>query len=329
MTKAPWKKFIFPLKVMPVNSKAVDIAKKDLQLLAKERTFILILLIFFLMSTTSTYIGWSSQQTVRQVYDVTAQELITEGKTVPPSPFSLIPPLDIMKNMIIYVVLIGALLSIVLGYTVAINDRKAGATRLLFSRPFAKKNYLFGKIGAVSILLFLALLASLIISTFSVALFHPVSLQLFSSILIFYGASFLYLAGFACLGLFFGLKMDSSTKAIVLPLLIWIVITFMLPELGSALYPTSSLNPVLPATTVLGSPVLQTIHSVIYPFSISEQYKEFSANSLGLSNVSETGIVVYPQEVHLLILFAWLFLSVGLSYYAMKKFDAAQGDNYE
>jgi hypothetical protein len=123
--------------------------------------------------------------------------------------------------------------------------------------------------------------------------------------------------------------MDTSTKAIVLPLLIWIVITFMLPELGSALYPTSSLNPVLPATTVLGSPVLQTIHSVIYPFSISEHYKDFSATTLGLSNTSETSIIIYPQEIHLLILFVWLFLAVGLSYYAVKKFDAAQGDNYE
>jgi ABC-type transport system involved in multi-copper enzyme maturation permease subunit len=103
----------------------------------------------------------------------------------------------------------------------------------------------------------------------------------------------------------------------------------MFPELGSALYPTSSLNPVLPTTTVLESPVLQTIHSVIYPFSISEHYKDFSATTLGLTNTTGTSIIVYPQEIHLFILFVWLFLAVGLSYYALKKFDAAQGDNYE
>jgi ABC-type transport system involved in multi-copper enzyme maturation permease subunit len=314
---------------MLVDNKAIKIAKKDLRLLVKERTFILVLLIFFLMSTASTYIGWSAQQTIQQVYQATVQELIKDGKTVPPSPFSLIPALDIMKNMIIYVVLIGALLSIVLGYTIAINDRKAGATRLLFSRPFSKKNFLFGKIGAVSILLFFALFLSLIISTISVALFHSISLQLFFSIMIFYGVSFLYLAGFACLGLFFGLKTDNSTKAIILPLLCWIILTFMLPELGSALYPTSSLNPVLPTTTVLESPALQTIHSVIYPFSISEHYKDFSATALGLTNTTGTSIIVYPQEINLLILFVWLFLTLGLSYYAMKKFDSAQGDNYE
>jgi ABC-type transport system involved in multi-copper enzyme maturation permease subunit len=103
----------------------------------------------------------------------------------------------------------------------------------------------------------------------------------------------------------------------------------MLPELGSALSPTSSLNPVLPTTTLLGSSVLQTIHSVIYPFSISEHYKEFSANALGLTSTSETSTIVYPQEIHLTILFVWLILAVGLSYYVMKKFDATQGDNYE
>jgi hypothetical protein len=62
----------------------------------------------------------------------------------------------------------------------------------------------------------------------------------------------------------------------LLSLTIWIIITFVLPDLTSALYPTASLNPVLPATQVLSSPVLDIIHNIFYPFSISQHYKELS-----------------------------------------------------
>lgn len=313
-----------------MSSKEKIMAAKDIRLLLKENTFLIIISIFIIMSILSTYIGWSSQNILRQVYDAASKEIIQEGKPVPPFPLSQNSPLYVMKNMIIYIVLIGALLSIIIGHIVSINDRRAGTSRILFSKPFSKKQFLSGKILAASKILFFVLFLSMIISVISVALLSSISLDTFFAICIFYASSFLYLAGFAYFGIFFGIKTNNSTQAILLPLILWIIIIFVLPEFGSALYPTSSLNPVLPNVNLLDSPTLKTIHSIVYPFSISEQYKEFEASSMGIkSDITETNIQSYSQGIHLLILFAWFFISLALSYYAAETFNAAEGDSYE
>lgn len=306
------------------------LASKDRKLLFKNNTFLIILSIFVLMSLASSYIGWSSQHTINKVYDATANELVSVGKPVPPSPFESVPTLSITKNMIIYVVLIGALLAIILGHIVAINDRNAGVTRILFSKSFSKRSFLISKLISSIQILVIALSSSLIISCLSLAVLNNLSIHTLSQLLMFYSGSFVYLSGFVFLGIFFGLKTKNSAQAILIPLLIWILITFAIPELGSALYPTSSLNPILPQTNVLDSSTLAFIHSVVYPFSISEQYKEFGSNALGLnSNKLSTNVVPYSQSLHLLLLFLWMLLTFGLIVYAVRNYDASEGDIYE
>ncbi len=309
---------------------ACILARKDRKLLFRENTFRIILAVFIFMSIASTYIGWSSQHTITSVYDAVAKELTSAGKPVPPSPFSSTAPLAIVKNMIIYIILIGALLSITFGHTIAINDRKAGVTRILFSKPFSKTSFLLGKILSTMQVLFIALFFSFIVSIISLLVLGSFVFHSLAGLCVFYLGSFIYLAGFAFLGLFFGFITNSSTKAILIPLLIWIVITFALPELGSALYPTSSLNPVLPQTNILDSPVLSAMHRIIYPFSVSEQIKEFSSNALGLTGeFLSTNITPYSHWGNFSILIMWFCLTLGLTAYAAGKYAASEGDNYE
>ena len=303
---------------------------KDIKILTRDKTFILILSIFFLISIVSVYIGELSQYTINQVYDEAAKDLIRLNKPVPPSPFSSIPPLDIMKNMIIYIVLLGSLLAIILGHIVIINDRKSGVLRILFSRPFSKKEYLIGKIISISVILVLAVFTSMIISIGAISISSTISFSSIFDVLIFYAFSFLYLIGFVYLGIYFGIREKSSTKAVLFPLLLWVLITFVIPELGSALYPTISLNPILPDTKILDSSVLTTIHNLIFPFSISEQYKDLAANSLKLIHTdTASNTIRYSVFDSTSVLVFWIVLSLGLSSYAIMKFDASAGDNYE
>ncbi len=305
------------------------LAAKDRKILFRDNTLLMILAIFFIMSIVSTCIGWSSQHTITKVYDATASELRSIGKPVPDPPFSSTSPLSAIKNMIIYVVLIGALLSIVLGHIISINDRKAGTTRILFSRLSSKKAFFLGKAISCIQVLMVALSLSFLVSAASLMVLGVFSLQTLGMLIFFYAGSSIYLGGFAFLGMYFGLRTDRSTKAILAPLLIWVVITFALPELGSALYPTSSLNPVLPSTNVLDSPVLSGIHNVVYPFSISEQFKDFGTDALGLTASSlPTNVSAYPLDLHLLILLSWFCIIFGLTAYAAVKYDASEGDNY-
>ncbi len=307
---------------------SIILAKKDIKLLFKDSSFLIILSIFIFMSALSTYIGWSTNHTIINIYNASALELKALNQPVPAIPFSK-EPLIIIKNMIIYIVLIGALLSIAFGHVIGINDRKAGVTRILFSNSFSKNCFFMGKsISTLSVLTF-AIILSFFISIASLFLVGVFNLTNLVNVFEFYLLSFIYLAGFAFLGIYFAIKTNSSTKAILLPLLLWIIITFALPEMSSALYPTSSLNPVLPQTNLLDSPILANMHKMIYPFSISEQYKELSANILGLTQNTPTNISKYSSWGHVGILTIWFFTTFFMNFVAVKKYDTSKGDNYE
>jgi len=308
--------------------KSLLLAKKDTKLLIKDRSFLIILGIFVAMSIISFCIGYFTNHTIMDIYNATALELKALSQPVPPIPFQQ-EPLGIMKNMIIYIVLIGSLLAIAIGHIIGISDRKAAATRILFSKPFSKVEFFMGKSISSLEILFFAILFSFVISSISLVLVNVFSLPNLLSVFEFYAISFVYLAGFVYLGLFFAIKTDSSTKAILIPILLWIVITFALPQISLALYPTGSLNPVLPQTNLLDSSLLSHLHSFVYPFSISEQYKELSSDILGFSLNQPSNIARYSSGLHLLILTVWMILVYFFTLKAVKKYDVATGDNYE
>ena len=311
---------------MTTISSALIIAGNDIRLIFREKNFLIIILIFILMSALSSYIGWASQHILHLVYNSSAAQLLTAGKTVPPFPLTDLSPLYLMKNMIIYVVLIGALLAIIIGHTLSTNDRKAGVTKIIFSKPVTRSSFYLGKIIASSAILLFALGVSMVVSLITIIVISPIHMSTFLDICIFYTSSFLYLAGFSYLAIACGFLTDSSTKGILLPLLFWIVIIFVIPELGSALYPTSSLNPVLPSVTTLDSPILTTIHSFIYPFSISEQYKDFTSGILGVQRaIPASNIVGFPSWLHLVILIFWFIYTLEYLFGEVRGFNAAEG----
>lgn len=288
-------------------SKSKLIAKKDIKLLIQDRSFLLILSIFIMMSIISFAIGYSTNHTIMDIYNTTALELKNLSQPVPPIPFKQ-EPLSIMKNMIIYIVLIGSLLAIAIGHIIGINDRKAAVTRVLFTKSFSKYEFFYGKSLASFGVLISAIVLAFIVSISSLELTHLFNFSNFIAILEFYFISLIYLVGFVYLGLFFAIKTDNSTKAILFPVLIWVVITFALPQMSLALYPTGALNPVLPETNLINSPILSVLHSIVYPFSITEQYKELSATILGLNINAKSNISQYSLSVHLLIISLWSFI---------------------
>lgn len=302
---------------------SVMIARHEIQSLFREKTFLLLLAVFAAMTIASAFIGWSSQNTINQVYNVAAEQMRQSGQVVPPSPFSEYPHLTLVKNMIIYINLIGGLLAITAGYAAGMRERKAGVMKLLFSRPITKGSFLFGKLLGIAIVLGTVMAFAAVISTISSAVLVNLNVQDIINLFGFYGFSFVYLLGFALLGFSFALVKEHEVVALLIPIIFWIAITFVLPEMTSALYPTASLNPTLPQTDILQNPTLQTMHNAVYPFSISEHYKETAATILGIKNVV-TDVQVYSWMVNAVIIFCWMVLCFVTSCIAVMKFDKSR-----
>jgi ABC-type transport system involved in multi-copper enzyme maturation permease subunit len=306
------------------------VARQEIKAILKEKTFLLLLIIFISMTLASTYIGWSSAHTIQSVYDSTVTLLVEQGKAIPPPPFAEASHLSLLKNMIIYIVLIGALLAIIIGHLMGIRDRKAGVIRIIFSRNITKRQFLHGKVLAILFVLSSMFLAALIVSAVSSALLSHISFSEVIRITVFYGFALVYLAGFAFLGLSFALTRKTSTLALMAPLIIWLAITFVLPVLTSALFPTASLNPTLPQTDILQSPLLSAIHTAVYPLSISEQFKVVTENILMVPfNPAVTGNFDYPFWLGYLAIPLWTIACLVTSFTAISSLKQSQGELYE
>ncbi len=311
------------------------IAANELRVLIRERTFLLLLSVFLLMTLFSTYIGWSTKTTILGIYHASLITLQHSGVThLPPNPFINIPALSIFRNMIIYIFLIGSLLAIVIGHRAFIRERKSGVTLLLFSKPIDRKTYILGKIigivTALSLILFItyfiSLLSTIFIPNQQLSLLEI--LKLFS----FYVLSLLYMLIFAMLGFLFAILLPTESLALLVPIIIWVAVTFIFPELTTGQNPVALLNPTnISQTTVQGS-FFSTMQTILFPISIEQHYtgiaqplletqKQF--NTLNISDV-----LIQNSKPFLSLVF-YFFLSLLASFYAMNKYSASNDKIYE
>lgn len=319
-----------PTPSNPISSGKVGvIAAAELRYLLRENVLRLALGIFVVMALASSYISWSSQHILEVIY-AQALTMLPSGSPVPPFPLDVSSPLLILKNMIIYVVLIGSLLAIILGNLIGTRDRKAKTLRVLFSRPISRGQYFVAKVAALAQGLALITGFALLSSLGSLLLLtRTLSFAQLGGALAFYALAYLFMFGFGLLALGFGLHGRRGAQALLIPIVLWIVIIFALPELGSALYPTGSLNPILPPTDVLQSSTLDLIHTLVYPFSVSEHYKALSSSLIGTpAPVAEAGTISYAPWLRTLLLGVWSLAMFGLAYSFAARLEVSR-DDYE
>jgi ABC-type transport system involved in multi-copper enzyme maturation permease subunit len=255
------------------------------------------LTVLLLMTAVSGFIGWSSHSTIISVYDQTVKTLRATGKPIPANPFATQPPLSLLDNMIVYIPLIGALLAMLVGHISMMQDRVAGVTRLLFSRPLARSSYFRGKLLGSAIAVFVIMAFCLVLSLASVTIIHgtvPAGADMLR-LSAFFALSALYLIVFALIGMVTALLSRSQSVALLAAVAVWIVITFMAPEFTSGLHPTASLNPLNEPISASGSGFFSAT-SLARPGSVSEQYKMLSGEILtpggGISLASVAGHIL-------------------------------------
>lgn len=249
----------------------------------RERMPQALLAVFLAMVSVSALIGWISNRTVTSVYDKTAQA----GLTTAPNPFSGVSPLSYARNAVIYVVLIGALLAIVLGVSSVLRNRRTRTADLVLSRPGGARTHLAAKLVGLAIWLVLVVLAATAITWLSILVIQgrPLTVGESARLVGFYVLAWAFLLVFVVLGMLCGLYSRRETTALLAPIVAWSVITFVVPQLGTAALPVSLLNPV-PAVPVQGGP-FAAVQGLLGPLSVTEHLK--TAAGLLLRNDAVTG----------------------------------------
>lgn len=257
-------------------------ARHELRSASRERMPQALLVVFLGMVAASSLIGWLTNHTVTGIWEQTR----AAGLTRAPNPFAHVSPLYYAANVVIYVVLIGALLAIVLGATSALRGRKSGTLDLVLSRPVGTRAYLAGKLAGTSAWLGLAVAAAAVIDWVSLSLIHGAALSMGDTARLvgFYGLAWLFLTAFLIVGMVSGLYSRRETTALLVPIALWSVVAFVLPQLGTAARPVSLLNPV-PAIPTQGG-IFSWLHTGLGPFSVTEQFKTVSGHLLNNGQVS-------------------------------------------
>ena len=236
-----------------------------------------LLVVFLGMVAVSAAIGWLTRTTVTSVW----RQAVAERLTTAPNPFAAAAPLADARNIAIYVIMIGALLAVVVGATTTLRARRSRTLDLILTRSVGVRTYLAAQITGLSLLL-AAILTTAWVSAWLGILWvagHPLGLASSARLGAFFAAAWLLLTAFAALGMIAGLRARTQTLAVLAPIIAWSVMVFVVPQLGTAALPAALLNPVPSVPTTGG--VFAVLHTVLFPLSVTEQFKVLAAALLG------------------------------------------------
>ena len=303
------------------------IAAASVRLALRESTVLLMAGLFAALVLVSAWLGWQATDTVNRIYLDAARFLAAAGKPVPTNPVLDTSPLILMRNMSVYVILIGALSAIVIGNRLVALDRKAGVLPLIASRPVTKTGYANGKIMALGAMV--AGLAAVAAGVGTATLLSlpgaGISAAMWVHLIGFFAISALYMLTFGMIALAATAAVRSESVGLLVPVTVWLAVTFILPALTLNLTPTAVLNPISALATPPDSAFLTFTGWALGPFSLAESYGALSA---GLLDYRPTGWVSRAFLPPLVSLFAALGLATALALGALHRLNPTEG-NYD
>ncbi len=272
------------------------IAEQQSLLLRRQHVTLVGLATMLAVTVMAGILGWSSHHTIVRVFDEAVRLQAAAGQPAPPNPFLLKPSLSLLSNMVVYIPLIGALLALVVGHLALAEDQGQATGRLLFTRQLTRSQYVLGKILAATRFLALTMAACALVSVAALLVVNrAVSPSEVGRLTGFYVLSWAYLTLFALIGMFTALLARRRSLALLSAMGVWLVITFVVPQITSGLRPPQSLNPL---TEPVGtSQAFFRFTQRAQSLSIVEQYKTASGTILGTApnpSTAETLLAIVP-----------------------------------
>lgn len=300
----------------------LTLAGKEVKTAFRDNIFLIITGLFVVLSILSVYIGSSTKNAELQAYQDIVQLLKAQGATSFPSPPEIFP-LSVLRNIISYVSMIGAVVAIFLGFETFSGERSNGMLKLIAVRPVYRDQIVTGKLlggGAV-----IGLLLGIIL-IFNLALFVMVSgltpnINEMIRLLLFFLLAFAYMMAFYIATLYVSIKTNDSAFGFMLMMIIWITISFVLPQLadsqGSFAYALNST-----AQTVTQVPSDTVVSKTIELFSPAAQFQNIGKDLLQVvpetANMGIAGIMQKQIGAMIEILLPGLALLL-LSFKAIQK----------
>lgn len=148
-------------------------------------------------------------------------------------------PLQLLRGVIEYIQIIGAVIAIGLGYLTVARERTGNTLRLIVTRPVRQRDLFLGRLLGAG-----ALIASILLATAGIAivLVGTVGGQWLTGpellkVAITFGISILYMLMFYALGFWLTARSKALANGLVVAIVIWLSVVLVIPQIGDTMDP--------------------------------------------------------------------------------------------
>jgi ABC-type transport system involved in multi-copper enzyme maturation permease subunit len=296
---------------------AVTIAKKEFRDILRSRLLLIIILFMAVITVTSILVSSQVFQSQVSQYNESLNLLKELGKA-PTGPAPELFPLNLLRGVIDYVEIIGAVLGILLGYLTISREKNSRTLNLILTRPVSRTEIVVGKVLGNAALVALTLLGVGIFSYLGLRVVGGVALnqiELLKLGLVLL-LSFAYIMIFFSLTFVLSLRMKPISHALMIAFVIWLAIVLILPQVGDTMDPDNQVPGGFFNSMHLTKPQeiqvmtnfknYETIRNSIEEMSITKHYERASFAILGIKkefNAVPLADILAKQRANIALVF--------------------------
>ncbi len=221
----------------------ITIAKKEYLDAVKNKLFLILAIFLILLTVISITVASFDFQNKAKDYNISVQLLKDAGKSaeIPPAPEFY--PLTMLRGVMDYLEIIGAVLGIILGYSSIAKEKGKKTLQLILSRPIKRSTVISGKIAGNSLLILTVLLIDsififLITWGLGKVMFLPIE---FLKLLLTLFLSYLYMLFFYCLSSVLTISVKLLPNALIIIFVIWLIFVLIIPQIGDTMDPDNQI----------------------------------------------------------------------------------------
>ena len=309
------------------------IAKKEWKDIFRNRVFFYIMILLGILIITSVVVSILVFNSQLQEYNKSLIELSQLGLK-PATPPPKLYPLNLLRGVVDYVEIIGAVLGIILGYISISKERNTKAMKLLLTRPVTKKEITYGKILGNTAFIFLLMILTSIVISVSLFVISGITLDLTEliKILLFVVISTMYIMIFFMMSFFLSIFQKNITHALILSFIIWLVFVLIFPQIGDTMDPDNqvpggffksmSIEKAQEKTIMQKFSSYETIRNGIEEASITKHYERAIFAFFGIKasyNDMELSAILADQTYNIIWIIAFFISGFIADYLLLSK----------
>ena len=312
----------------------ITLAKKEYLDSLKNKIFLVLLGFLLILTIISIAVASFDFQNKVVEYNKSIRILQDLGKSTDVITAPQFYPLKMLRGVMDYLEIIGAIIGIILGYLSIAKEKGKNTLQLLLSRPLGKVDIAAGKILGNSLLVILVL--SIIWAVIYFIMWFVGGAQLSPTEIIklslVFLSSFFYIMFFFAFSSVLALKFKSLPNALIISFVIWLCFVLIIPQIGDAMDPDNqipggffkSMNIAKPQATEIMKKfhTYEIIRNRVEESSITKHYERLDFALLGVKdeyNLKGVGYILYDRRSDIIWVLSFFSLMMFSEFFVLRK----------